>query len=74
MELWTIYSKPNDFPEHYVARRLLINAHGAVFVAASALVSAELEHLRAELARLRPGLHRVERQADDDPVIVEVWL
>lgn len=64
--LWTIYERPN--PLQYVARLTRFGEpHGEHL-----MVSTHLDAIRTEL--FGRGLHRVRRDPDDDPAIVEVWL
>jgi len=69
LDMWTIYHKPDDYPDEFVARRweilIDITATNDMFVADT------LEELRALLP---PGLVCLHRQPLDDPRIVEVWL
>lgn len=70
LSIWTVYDKPADFPTMYVARRWEVV--GPVLVATNeALFAYELERLRDQLP---PGLIRLPRNPNDDPVIVETWL
>lgn len=70
LPMWVVTSSPTDAPGLYVARLNMSSAHGAgpTIFAASA---PSLEQLRAVLP---PGLFRFDRDATDDPVIVETWL
>lgn len=65
--MWTVYEKPSDFPEHYVARLWHGEEPQDLIMA-----SKELERLQANFAAA--GLVRMARHANDDPKIVEVWL
>jgi hypothetical protein len=71
LTLWTVYDKPKDFPEKYVARLFVTSASGAhptdqIFVADT------ITEIREEM--IRRGLSCLARSDNDDPVIVEVWL
>lgn len=68
--LWVVTKHPSDFPDKFVARPNYVGPKGHYSVGA-ALTADTLEDLRAKLPQ---GLHRMARWADDDPVIVEVWL
>jgi hypothetical protein len=70
LALWTVYDHPSDFPDRFVARLSLISRTGTV-VTNETVSAATLEELRD---RLPPGLHRLDRDPSDDPVIVETWL
>jgi hypothetical protein len=70
LSMWTVYDHPKDFPEGYVARRFDCTAEGPV--ATHNAYTGSLELLRETL--LAAGLIRLDRQADDEPQIVETWL
>lgn len=68
---WTIYDRPRDYPDGFVAR---------MFVGAkptnAAFYGRTLEEVRATLARALPGLGLccIPRYPNDEPHIVEVWI
>jgi hypothetical protein len=68
---WVIYDHPADFPEHFVVRPWTV-AGGGRLEPGSARLCGTLEQARAALVNL--GLYRMDRQPDDDPTVVEVWL
>lgn len=68
---WTIYIRPKDFPDKYVARRWVANG-GRVWPTDDILLADDPEDLRAAMAQ--KGLTRFGRVPSDDPVIMEVWL
>jgi len=69
---WTIYKYPKDYPDRYVVRAWTIGDEGEVVFNPEVLVlSVTLEEAREYLP---VGLIRVERDPEDDPVIVETWL
>jgi hypothetical protein len=65
--LWTVYKQPRDYPESFVARRFLNDQPQA-----EVIVSASLDTIRREMQKM--GLVRLERDASDEPQILEVWL
>lgn len=66
IEMWVVYDSPEDLPGRFVARKWLdLNPTDHVRQAKT------LEWLRQQLPI---GLSRLERQEQDDPKIVEVWL
>ncbi len=67
LSLWTVYDHPNDYPEHFVARRFVLNQPTT-----DVLLSDTVDGLR-ELF-VEKGLIRLERFEQDDPKIVEVWV
>lgn len=64
--IWTIYNRPVDFPDKFVARRW----EGSM-PTQDILIADDLEELRRQLP---PGLYRLARHPADDPVVVETWL
>lgn len=70
--LWTyaVYHNPADFPGKYVVRRY---ASSQNFVFPQAVLAVE-DTLEAAREKLPQGLGRIERDPNDDPAIVEVWL
>lgn len=71
MEQWVVYQRPKDFPSNYVARKWLIR-RGGIEATASVMVCRTIDRLRRELAGR--GLTCLDRDPEDDPSIVEVWL
>jgi len=68
--VWAIYDHPKDHPNHFVVRCQTIIA-GATFFGSPRLYSS------LEMARkfgVPPGMTRVSRADEDDPVIVETWI
>lgn len=68
MNLWVIYDHPDDFPstKPFVARR-----HDGTTPTLDFVWGETLEDVRRKLP---PGLSRMDRLAEDDPKIVEVWI
>jgi hypothetical protein len=71
LELWTVYDHPVDCPGNWVARKWVVGPGGKSEATSDCIVSDTLEDLRDALP---PGLYRLPRDPDDDPVIVETWL
>lgn len=69
LSLWTVYRRPLDHPDSFVARRWEI--HPEIAPTADVLLAHDLEALREMLPS---GLVRLDRQPTDDPVIVESWV
>jgi hypothetical protein len=67
IRLWTVYERPLDYPNSYVAR-LWEGEHAT----GSIVIAPDLELLRGQMMEMR--LTRIPRHANDDPVVVEVWL
>lgn len=70
LAVWVIYDHPSDHPDSFVLRPQF-TARGGVQVSPLAWTADSIEALRAALP---PGLVRMNRHPDDDPVIVEVWM
>ncbi len=66
LEIWTVYDSPIDLPDRFVARKFVLDKPTGEI-----LQDKTLEGLRSKLP---PGLTRLERSQNDDPVIVECWL
>jgi len=66
LAIWTVYERPADFPEQFVARKWLNERPTSDIVQANSL---------AEVRSLIPaGLFRIPRSFGDDHTIVESWL
>jgi len=70
LTMFTIYRNPKDFPPGYAIRRWLVTDQGPVAEEGRGGIWS-LDEVRSMIP---PGLHRMERQPEDDPCIVEVWL
>jgi hypothetical protein len=70
--MWTIYDRPSDFPDCFVARKFEIGRGGEPRATSDILVAHEIDKLRSLLHRR--GLVRMTRAPEDDPKIVETWL
>lgn len=68
--MWTVYDHPDDYPDHYVARKWLA---GDAWLEPTdeVLVDTDLAALRK---RMPPWLYCMPRQEGDDSKIVEVWF
>ena len=67
IKLWTIYDKPKDFPDMFVAR-LFHNDKPTD----QAITCGSIEPLRKTLEQ--SGFVCIGRQLQDEPYIVEVWI
>jgi len=72
LSIWTLYDRPLDMPEHYVARRFEIRQGGEGGPTHDYIRDSDLESLRGEM--VSRGLYCLGRQAGDDPKIIEIWL
>lgn len=70
LNIWTVFDRPKDFPESYVARRFEVTAAGSV--PTDDIFQGELSSLRENFRRC--GLTCLTRQEQDEPQIVECWL
>ena len=66
----TIYERPDEFPDEYVAQLWLMR-RGAPVMTGMVLRAASLDALREMLP---PGLHCLPREPGDEEAIVETWL
>lgn len=64
--MWVIYEEPPAFPNQYVARRYRSYVETGEYV-----VGDTLNDVRAKLP---PGLMRLERSSQDDPMVRESWI
>jgi hypothetical protein len=71
LRMWTVYERPSDYPENYVARLFEVDAAGP-HATENTVIAPDLEFLRALMIGM--GLVKMVRDPNDDPVIVEVWL
>jgi len=67
LDIWTIYDRPTDYPDRFVAR-LWSNGQ----ITNQMMFADTLDDMRSWLAEM--GLTKVMRSPGDDPVIVESWL
>jgi hypothetical protein len=70
LTIWTIYDRPSDHPEGYIARRFEVG--GGNTVATPEILTGDLEDLRQ--AFWKAGLMKLKRQDGDEPQIVESWV
>lgn len=72
LSMWTVYDRPTDYPNNFVAREWHIVAGDTPPIARGVLLFNTLEELRADMEGR--GLVALARFPDDDPKIVESWL
>lgn len=72
LPIWTVYHNPADYPDKYVARMHLSDVRGS-HATANIIIADDLETIRQILLA---DLHLtcLERDPNDDPMIVENWL
>jgi hypothetical protein len=73
MEMFVVYDRPLDYPEHYVMRRWIIGAvEGQPIPDKDYFVIAKtLDEVRVAIP---PHCVRLERDPNDEPQIVESWI
>lgn len=64
--IWVVYESPPDFPDKYVARRLILGRATGDFVVGDTLLDVR--------SKLPKGLFRMERSDRDDPSVRESWI
>lgn len=69
LSIWTVYQYSKDYPAQFVARRF--ESTNPPTATTDFLLADDLNGIREQLPG---GLHRLSREAGDDPVIVESWL
>lgn len=71
MDIFVVYSNPKDAPGRFVVRKWYVRA-GETLPGPITANAPTLE--RAVSLGVPPGLVRLPRNVNDDPVIVETWL
>ena len=72
MKLWTIYERPADYPNLYVARESEVGGNEDAPRTKRMKFSSDLSALRKQMEQL--GLTPYERDPEEQLYIVEVWL
>jgi hypothetical protein len=72
MKLWTIYERPAEYPNLYVARESEVGGNEDAPHAKRMKFSSDLLALRKQMEQL--GLTQYKRDPQDQLYIVEVWL
>jgi len=70
LSMWTIYDKPRDHPDGYIARRH--EAANGVSGPTNDVLTGDLTLMREAMSRC--GLVRMQRAPSDEPQIVETWM
>ena len=68
---WTIYYRTSDFPHHYAVRMWWVTPESELVLAPIAALCDSLEDARAQVPA---GAYRLQRDPEDDPMIIETWL
>ncbi len=72
VEIWTVFEKPTDFPQDYVARRFVIQGGEPPWGTEEKIVSKSLDLIRASMQAR--GLILLPRDENDQPRILESWI
>lgn len=75
LSIWTIYDKPKDYPEGFIARRYEVGGADRTkpaIIATSDTLTGSLEHMRNTLERA--GLTVLRKHASDHANVVESWI
>jgi len=70
--IWTIYDRPRDHPQGFIARRVEVGAGKPAPTSTDDVLTGDLEELRNMF--WNAGLAKRTRQEGDDPHIVESWI
>lgn len=73
ISLWTVYKQPDDFPNHYVARRFEVRS-GELHHTDQVIVAASMTAVRRHLEQYHLSGTVMPRTENDDPNVVETWL
>jgi hypothetical protein len=73
LENYVIYDHPKDFPNEYVCRRWIILPGEVIPDEKFFMASKDLTTIR-DFLQINMGLACIPRHANDDPVILEIWL
>jgi hypothetical protein len=68
--IWTIYDRPIDHPDGFIARRFEVG--GGQTVATPEILTGDIKDIRQ--AFWKAGLMQRSRQEGDEPQIVESWV
>jgi hypothetical protein len=71
VSMWSVYDRPTDYPDGFIARRFEVPALGPP-TATDHTLTGELNEIRKTF--YRAGLFRLDRNPEDEPQIVETWL
>jgi len=72
LTVWVIYDHPSDYPNSYVLRpQVLVRGQKEPVALSQAWTADTPDQLRRIIP---PGLHRLDRQPDDHPQILETWI
>jgi len=70
LSIWTVYDRPKDYPDTFVARRF--EAGGGVHGPTDDVVTGDLDQITEAMEMC--GLYCMPRAPSDDLRIVETWM
>ena len=70
LTIWTVYDRPKDHPDGFIARRFEIDRGQTIATARHA----GRQPRGNPRGVLRAGLTKLSRQAGDEPKIIESWV
>jgi hypothetical protein len=71
LKLWTIYERPAEYPNLYVARESEVGGEKNAPRTKRLKFSSDLSALRKQMEQL--GLTRYARDSEEQPYLLEVW-
>lgn len=72
LSMWVVYNRPKNYPDFIVARRHDLLNDKTTVATNDAIFAPTVSAIRLHM--MEKGLTKLDRLADDDPVIMEVWL
>jgi hypothetical protein len=73
ISVWTVYKQPDDFPNHFVARRFEVQ-NGELHHTDQVIVANNITAVRRHLEQYRLSGVVMPRTDNDEPTVVETWL
>jgi hypothetical protein len=73
ISVWTVYKQPDDFPNHFVARRFEVQ-NGELHHTDQVIVAGNITAMRKHLEQYRLSGVVMPRTDNDEPTVVETWL
>lgn len=73
LDVWTVYDRPLDFPNGFIARKFqILRSRPEPVPTEDTMRASSIEPLREQLRGM--GLTRLSPNAGDEPQIVELWV
>lgn len=73
ISVWTVYKRPDDYPNHYIARRFEIRS-GELHHTDQVIVADTITAVRRHLEQYHLSGTVMPRGENDAPNVVETWL